>query len=453
MSELTLNDLSSKLREMGEAWESQKKAMDKARSEGDQTLAETKEQIKLLDDTMDSLSIEVKKIETALVELSTPEFDSKKEEKTAVEHQKSFELYLRSVRQGQKEGDFALKQSLAESEKAYFNHLVEKLSLGDEAARRKAVSIGTASAGGHAVPEVISRMIDKKLLDVSPILPYVKVVNVGTSDYKELVDTRGASGGWVGETDTRSATNTPNLQQVAPTMGIVYAYPSATEESMQDIFFDVQSWLIDSAVEEFERLIGIAVISGNGTNKPTGFLNGTPVDINDEGASPERAFGTVQYKPLGAASTLPPAFNLNSSPQITTPQGDYLLDIVYALKAGYRRNARWMMNKATLAGVRKFRNAEGDYIWQPGLQMGEPARLAGYPVVEMEDMPSIAANAFPIAFGDFRAAYTFINRSGTSLTIDDNITTPGYVKFYIRRRVGGILRNDDAIKLGKIATS
>jgi HK97 family phage major capsid protein len=308
----------------------------------------------------------------------------------------------------------------------------------------KAVSIGTASAGGHAVPEVISRQIDAKLLDVSVMLPLVNVVQVGTSDYKELVDVKGASGGWVGEAGTRSETNTPGLEQVAPTMGIVYAYPKATEESLQDIFFDVQAWLINSAVEQFDQLTGAAIISGNGTNKPTGFLNTTPSSRDDDGASPERAFGTIQYVPTGKAGALPSAFNLNSSPQISAVQGDFLITLIHKLKAGYRQNARFLMNKATLASVRKFRDADGNYLWQPSLQMGMPSMLLGFPV---------GSNTYPIAFGDFRSAYTFVNRVGTSITIDDNITTPGYVKFYIRRRVGGILRNDDALKVVKCSTT
>ena len=376
---------------------------------------------------MEKLEDLQKRLEKTEIKLDTPEF-GKGRDKATVEHEKAFEDWVRSVKMGDKTGNLEKLQTLKD--------------------REKAVSIGTAAAGGHAVPEVISRQIDKKLLDISPILPLVKVVNVGTSDYKELVDTRGHAGGWVGETDTRSETATSNLEQVAPTMGIVYAYPRATEESLQDIFFDVQSWLIESSVEEFDKLIGAAIISGNGTNKPTGFLNTTPSAVDDDGASPERPFGTLQYVPSGAAGAFP---STTASP-ITNPN-DALLDCVYKLKAGYRRNARWAMSKSTLYVVRKFKDLDQNYIWQPSVQAGQPSMLNGYPVTEMEDMPAIAANSNSIAFGDFRAAYTYVNRAGTSLTIDDNITTPGYVKFYIRRRVGGILRNDDALKLVRMATS
>jgi len=434
-------EIKAAIQQFNETWHEFKKANDERISAVEKTGvdgSEAKAKVEAIETKMAKLDELQARLEKAEIKLDTPDFSRGEGDKKELEHVRSFEKYIRSVRQGNKDGDLDLKGELLQ--------------------REKAVSIGTTTAGGHAVPEVISRMIDKKLLDISVMLPLVKTVNVGTSDYKELVDVRGSTSGWVGESGyspdmTRAETSTPSLQQVAPTFGIVYAYPKATEESLQDIFFDVQSWLVDAAAEDFDKAIGAAIISGNGTNKPTGFLNGTPVDENDEDASPTRPFGILQYIPTGKAGALPSAFNLNSSPQITAVQGDFLITTVYKLKAGYRANARWLMNKSTLASVRKFRDADGMYLWQPSMQSGQPSSLLGYPVSEMEDMPNVGSNTFPIAFGDFRAGYTFCNRVGTSLTIDDNITTPGYVKFYIRRRVGGKLRNDDAIKLVKCAAT
>lgn len=429
-------ELKDAIQKFGETFEDFKKANDERLKSIETTGATSSEELvklKAVEQRMDELSDLKARLEKAEVKLDTPDFGKNTQDKAGEEHMKAFESWVRTVKMGDRTGDT--------------NKLNELLE------REKAVSIGTASAGGHAVPEVISRQIDAKLLDISVMLPLVKVVQVGTSDYKELIDVKGAAGGWVGETDSRSETSTPGLAQVAPTMGMVYAYPKATEESLQDIFFDVQSWLVNSAVEQFDQLIGSAIISGNGTNKPTGFLNTTPSAINDDGASPERPFGTIQYVPTGKAGALPSAFNLNSSPQITAVQGDFLLTLIHKLKAGYRNNARFLMNKSTLAAVRKFRDAEGNYLWQPSLQMGTPSMLLGYAVSEMEDMPNVGSNTYPIAFGDFRSAYTFVNRVGTSITVDDNITTPGYVKFYVRRRVGGILRNDDAIKVVKCSAT
>lgn len=300
--------------------------------------------------------------------------------------------------------------------------------------------------GGYAVPEEISRDIEQKLIDISPIRQIARVVQVGTSDYKELVDSRGMASGWVGETGTRSETGTPTLNEVAPTMGTVYAYPKATEESLQDIFFDVASWLRDSVAEEFAYQEGVAFVSGNGTNKPTGMLAGSTAATGDED-SPARAFGTLEHIPTGVAAAFP-------NDRLGSPAGnpgDVLLSAIYALKAGYRPMARWMMNKNTLETVRKWKDVDGNYMWAPGLQAGQPSSLLGYSVVEAEAMADIGANALPIAFGDF-SGYLIVDRAGVSITVDP-YTTPGYVKFYTRKRVGGKLKNDDKIKVIKVATS
>ena len=276
-----------------------------------------------------------------------------------------------------------------------------------------------------------------KLVDVSPIRQLATVRMVGTSDYKELIDVGGGAFEWLGEGDTRNQTNTPDLAEVAPTFGMASAKPQATEESLDDLFFNVEQWLIDSVFEAIAAGEGAAFVSGNGTKKPTGFLAGpTPVSTADS----SRAFGTLQYIASGQAAAMP-----------TTP--DTFYDIVYSLRARYRANAKWVTSKLVLATMRKYKEATTNaYMWQPGLSAGQPDMFAGYPVIEAEDMPAVGAGAFPLAFGDFREGYLIADRVGMRITRDE-ITAPGFVKFYIRKRVGGKLRNTQAIKLLKIAAS
>ena len=420
----------AKLHELDNQWKAADKQRDEEIAKTGRAMGDTLEKLSRLEKaTADTEQALQKRLDEIELKMDAPRFEGK-DAKEQEKHLRAFEGWVRSVKVGDTQGDVEKRGALIEAQKA--------------------VSIGTTTAGGHALPEVINTQIDKKLLDISPMRGLVKVVKVGTSDYKELVDVRGSSGGWVGETGTRSETNTPMLQQVAPTFGICYAYPKATEESLQDIFFDVQSWLVNAAAEDFAQLEGAAIISGNGSNKPTGFLNGTINTINDDGASPERAFGALQYVPTGKAASLP---NGPFDSPIRYTQSDFLITTVYKLKAQYRANARWLMNKNTLASIRKFKDVDGQYIWQRGITLGQPDTILGYPVAEMPDMPDVGSNTYPIAFGDFYAAYTLCDRVGTSITIDDNLTTPGYVKFYIRRRLGGILRNDDAIKVIKAAAS
>lgn len=300
---------------------------------------------------------------------------------------------------------------------------------------KRAVSTTTDGAGGYAVPEVISRTIHRNLSEASPLRNLVDVVPAGSKDYKELVDVRGATYGWVGEGDARAETGTPSIEEVAPTFGMLYAYPKASEESLDDIFFNVEDWLVKAMVEGFAEGEEAAIVAGNGTKKPTGFLNGTPTAQADG----VRAFGTLQYVPGGAAAAL-------SDP-------DAFITLVQSLKKGYRRNASWLMNKFTVGAVIKLKDGDGNYLWKMGdIKSGQPDRLLGYAVNESEEMPDIAADAFPIGFGDFKAGYVLVDLVGFRLTKDE-ITEPGYVKWYGRRRLGGNIRKSEAIKLIKVATT
>jgi HK97 family phage major capsid protein len=294
----------------------------------------------------------------------------------------------------------------------------------------------TGSAGGFALPEIIERQIQRLSVDISPIRQIATVRTVGSPDYKELFDINGAAFEWVGEAGTRSQTNTPDLAEVAPTFGMASARPRASEESLDDLFFDVESWLINSAAEAIAQGEGLAFVSGNGTNRPTGFLAGpTPVTTVDA----SRAFGTLQYIASGQAAALPTS-------------ADVFFDLVYALRARYRANATWVLNKLVLSSVRKYKDTTNQYLWQPSLSMSQPETFMGYPIVEAEDMPAVGANAFPVAFGDFREGYLIADRVGMRMTRDD-ITVPGFVQFYIRKRVGGRIRNSQAIKLLRISTT
>jgi HK97 family phage major capsid protein len=177
-------------------------------------------------------------------------------------------------------------------------------------------------------------------------------------------------------------------------------------------------------------------VSGNGANRPTGFLTADKV-LTADGT---RGFGDIQYFQTG-----------NATGFAATNPGDVLFDAVYGLKPAHRAQAQWAMSRNTLSQLRKFKaDTDEQYLWQPGLQLGQPGTLLGYPVLEAEAMPDVGGDEFPIAFADWRRAYMLVDLVGMRMTVDDNITTPGAVKWYIRRRLGGKLYNDDAIKLIKV---
>lgn len=300
---------------------------------------------------------------------------------------------------------------------------------------RKAVSIGTPASGGYAVPEEIGREIEKQQMKLSPVRRLVRVERRSTSDLKEVLDLGGAEGGWSSETGTRNETSTPTLREITPTGGELYAYPKTTEWALDDVFFDVKKWLVDGVSERFAQLEGIAVISGDGSNKPTGMLNTTPVTTADDAVSP-RAAAAFQYV-LGA----------DNSP--ATVDMDALKDLVYTLNGGYRSGAAWAMNSTTAGQISKLKTSDMQYLWQPSNQVGQPPMLLGYPVEIWEQMPDPLGGAFPIAFGNFEKAYRLFDRSELRITVD-NVTSAGWIKFYVRRRVYGHVYDNNAVKFLKL---
>ena len=293
------------------------------------------------------------------------------------------------------------------------------------------------SDGGFAVPREIDAMIDRTLKTVSPIRAIANVVTTGTAGYRKLIAVGGTPSGWVAETAARPMTNTPVFNEVVPPSGHLYANPAASQAMLDDAMFDVEAWLADEVAREFARAEGAAFVTGNGTNQPRGF---TTYPVTTE-ADAVRAYGTVQYVAAGAAGNFAAA-----SPQ------DRLVDLVHALRAPYRQGAVFVMASDTLARIRKMKTSDGAFIWSPGLTVGQPGTLLGFPVVEAEDMPAVAADSLSIAFGNFQAAYVIADRGETSVLRDPYSNKP-FVHFYATKRVGGALVNSEAIKLMRFSAT
>ncbi|EDL49058.1 phage major capsid protein [Erythrobacter sp. SD-21] len=297
----------------------------------------------------------------------------------------------------------------------------------------KSISGATPSDGGYAVPRQIDAMIARELTEISPIRAIAQVVQTGSAGYRKLVATGGTASGWVSETAGRPETDTPSFAEIAPPTGELYANPAASQAMLDDAGFDLESWLASEIAMEFARAEGAAFVGGNGVNQPMGFLS-APVSTSEDGT---RSFGSLQYVGSGDAD----GFGANPDAK--------LIDLVHTLKAGHRQGASFVMNSATLAEVRKLKTADGAFLWQPGLVEGQPDRLLGYPVVEAEDMPDIAASEYPIAFGNFRHGYLIAERSATQV-LRDPFTNKPFVHFYATKRVGGQVLDSNAIKLLKI---
>jgi HK97 family phage major capsid protein len=299
----------------------------------------------------------------------------------------------------------------------------------------KAMSYGSSQDGGYLVPGETEAEIGKRLAVLSPIRSIASVRQVSGAVLKKPFAITGPAVGWVGETAARPQTTTATLAELQfPTMEL-YAMPAATASLLEDSVVDLDQWISGEVEAAFAEQEGAAFINGDGTNKPKGFLGYTKV------AEASWSWGSIGYIATGVAGALPA-----SNPS------DVLIDTVYALKAGYRQNATWVMNRKTQATIRKLKDADGNYLWQPPASAGQRAMLMGFPLVEAEDMPNAATNETPIAFGDFSRGYLVVDRTGVRVLRDPYSAKP-YVLFYTTKRIGGGVQDFDAIKLLKFGVS
>jgi len=324
----------------------------------------------------------------------------------------------------------------ATEHKAAFEAYIRR---GDEVGLReleaKALSVGSGADGGYVVPPETDTEIGRRLSVVSPIRALATVRQVSGSVLKKPFTTAGLAAGWVAETAARPQTNSPQLAELSfPTMEL-YAMPAATQALLDDAAVDIDAWISSEVDIVFAEQEGTAFVSGDGVSKPKGFLAYTAV------AESAWSWGNLGYVATGAAGAF-----------AASGPSDVLVDTVYALKAGHRQNGTFLMNRRTQASIRKFKDADGNYLWRPPLTPGQPASLMGFPLAEAEDMPDVAANAFAIAFGDFRAGYLVVDRTGVRILRDPYSAKP-YVLFYTTKRVGGGVQNFEAIKLVKFAAS
>ncbi|MDE2013579.1 MAG: phage major capsid protein [Alphaproteobacteria bacterium] len=325
---------------------------------------------------------------------------------------------------------------LTREKKAAFDRYVRKGDAGGyDALEVKALSVGSDADGGYVVPPEIEQSIDRLLAKASPIRSLATVRQIGSNVYRKPFATTEAASGWVAETAAPAQTATPTLAALDFPAMELYAMPAATQTLLDDAQVNIEQWLAEEVQIVFAEQEGAAFISGDGTNKPKGFLAYTAV------ADSAWSWGNLGYIASGAAGGF-----------AASDPADALLDLAYAPRQAYRANGTWVMNRKTESAVRKFKDSTGAYIWQPGGAAGQPATLFGYPVAEAEDMPDIAADSLSIAFGDFARGYLVVDRVGIRV-LRDPYTAKPYVLFYTTKRVGGGVQNFEAIKLMKFAAS
>lgn len=297
----------------------------------------------------------------------------------------------------------------------------------------KSLSTVVNSDGGYLVDPQTSDNIQSVLSSTASIRAVANIVQVEATSYDVLVDHTEAGAGWATEVAPSTETSTPVIDRISIPLYELNALPKASQRLLDDSAFDVEGWLAGRIAEKFARAEAAAFVSGDGVDKPTGFLTHTAVD-NDVWT-----WGNLGYVPTGVDASL-------------GTSGDAIIDLVYALGAQYRANASFVMNSRTAGTVRKLKDADGRHLWSDGLAAGEPARLLGYPVLIAEDMPDIASGSDSIAFGDFGAGYTIAERPDLRVLRDPFSAKP-HVLFYATKRVGGDVSDFAAIKLLRFAVS
>lgn len=311
--------------------------------------------------------------------------------------------------------------------KAAFDTFLRK---GDEiisSDEKKALSVGSDPDGGYVVHPDMSGQMVTQVYETSPIRQHASVQVISTDSLEGLHDLDEAAAGWVEETGARTETSTPEIKKWRIPVHEVYAFPKATQKLLDDAAINMEAWLSGKVADKFARMENSAFVNGDGVTKPRGFLTYTDGTTNP---------GEIEQFDTGVNGAFAAAPN----------GGDILIDALYGLKAPYRANAVWAMNRATLKLTRKIKDSDGAYLWSPGIAAGQPATILGYPVASFEDMPDPGTGTLSVAIADWRQAYQIVDRMGVRV-LRDPFTAKPYIGFYSVKRTGGDVINFEAIKL------
>jgi len=374
------------------------------RGSADPLLVEKIEKINADISAMSDLKRQLEALENAVARSEFPGGGNSEFDKLKAKHRAAFEKWFRKGEDPQAVKDLAIQANLS--------------------------TLSDPDGGALVLPPEMQATIDRVAGTVSAMRRLATVMTIGTDTYEKLVNQGGAESGWVGEKAARDETDTPTVKKIAINAKEVYAKPSATQTLLDDSRVDIAAWLGSEIEIAFAEKEGLAFISGNGVEQPKGIGAYTMI------ADSSYAWGKIGFITSGNA-------NLLSSP-------DRLMDVTLAVKSIYLNGSAWLMNRTTQGKIRQLKNTEGDYIWRPGLELGAPNTLFGYPVETDDNMDTIAAGKFPVWFGNWKRGYMVIDRYGIRVLRNPYVDPPN-VQFYTTKRVGGGIVMYEAIKALKIA--
>ncbi|MBM2293758.1 phage major capsid protein [Sulfitobacter pseudonitzschiae] len=298
---------------------------------------------------------------------------------------------------------------------------VDENGLGDQ--ERKSLTVGRNPNGGYFVPTAMSTRIIQKIWETSQLRQMATVETISTESLDVRIDRDEADCEWAGEETVTGDTGTPGVGLQNIPVHEMRAKPKISQNMLEDAAIDVEAWLANKVAEKMGRKEATAFIIGNGIKKPRGILT------YPDGSGDQR--GTVKQYISGAA---------------TGVTSDAIVGMPYRLKTAYMQNASWLMNRLTVLSVMLLKDNDGQYLWRPGLAEGRPSTLGGHAISMADDMPLLAANSLSVAFGDWRRAYTVVDRLGLT-TLRDPFSAKPFVEYYTRKRVGGDVTDFEAYAL------
>ena len=305
------------------------------------------------------------------------------------------------------------------------------------------LQISVDAQGGYSVPEELRQEIIRLEHEMSPIRQVASVVTASTSDVKQLVSVGNAASGWVGETDARAQTDSPELAQRTAVFGEVYARPRVYAHMLEDSFFNAEGWLTQEVARQFAEAEGTAFLNGDGSNKPKGLIDGLTLSASAPANDVTGAYAVATSAADGA---------LGADAGATV---DFLRNVVQGVKTGYLSGAKFMMNRATHGVLASLKNADGEYFLNREITEAAASKLFGFDIIindDMDGIPTTTGTAAPIIFGNFARAYQIVDRTGVSV-LRDPYSNPGSVMFYSRKRVGSMILDASALTVIGVAKS
>lgn len=350
---------------------------------------------------------------------------------------KEFNITLASLAADQKKKFVELDQKGYDEYKAAFNSFMRKNDRMLTAEEVKTLSVGSDPDGGFFVtPDTTGRIV-KKVYETSPMRQYASIQVISTDALEGIEDTGEAGAGYAGEHATSGNTTTPQVGKWKIPVFWIDTEPKATQQLLDDAAVDIEAWLSGKVADKFARFENAEFVTG-AANKILGFAAGYTFAA-DSGSGV--TWGQIGYVATGVDADF-----------AASAKGDKLYDVMGTLKNEYLTGAAWFTRRSVITDIRKFKDGQNNYLWQPSFIAGQPETIMGYPVARMEDMPAKASNSYSLAFGNMREHYQIVDRQGIRV-LRDPYTAKPYIKFYTTKRTGGGVVNYEAMKFLKFGTA